>query len=266
MMMKIKVLLRGGGDLATGVAHRLFKSGMSVVITELEKPLVIRRTVAFASAVYDGEITIEGVRGISCKNIPEYFGDYIPVIIDPECKLLKEFNPHVLVDVTMRKYNMGTNIDMAPLVIALGPGFTAGVDVHRVIETQRGHFLGQILYEGSAEPDTGIPGEIGGESWKRIVRSPADGIFISEKNIGDRISEGELIGQVDNVEVHALLSGVLRGLIKTGLYVTKNLKIGDIDPRAKEEYINTISDKARSLGGSVLQAIMEEFVGRFNFQ
>ena len=153
MMMKIKVLLRGGGDLATGVAHRLFKSGMSVVITELEKPLVIRRTVAFASAVYDGEITIEGVRGISCKNIPEYFGDYIPVIIDPECKLLKEFNPHVLVDVTMRKYNMGTNIDMAPLVIALGPGFTAGVDVHRVIETQRGHFLGQILYEGKIDDE-----------------------------------------------------------------------------------------------------------------
>jgi len=161
---------------------------------------------------------------------------------------------------------MGTNIDMAPLVIALGPGFTAGVDVHRVIETQRGHFLGQIIYEGSAEPDTGIPGEIGGESWKRIVRAPADGIFISKKNIGDRISEGELIGQVNNVEVHALISGVLRGLIKTGLYVTKNLKIGDIDPRAKEEYINTISDKARSLGGSVLQAIMEEFAGRFNFQ
>ena len=255
----IKVLLRGGGDLATGVAHRLFKSGMNILITELAKPLVIRRTVAFASAVYDGEITIEGVKGILYKNLPEDFNDFIPVLIDPECKTLKQFNPHVLVDVTMRKYNIGTKIDMAPLVIALGPGFTAGVDVHRVIETQRGHFLGSIIYKGSAEADTGIPGEIGGESRKRIVRSPADGIFICEKNIGDNISEGELIGYVNNTEVYADLSGLLRGIIKSGLYVTKNLKIGDIDPRAKKEYITTISDKARALGGSVLQAIMEKF-------
>jgi len=257
--MKLKVLIRGGGDLATGVACRLFKSGMNVLITELAKPLVIRRTVAFASAVYDGEIIIEGVKGILYKSLPEDFTDFIPVLIDPECKTLKEFNPHVMVDVTMRKYNMGTKIDMAPLVIALGPGFTAGVDVHRVIETQRGHFLGCIIYKGSAEADTGIPGEIGGESHKRIVRAPSDGIFISKKNIGENVSEGEVIGYVDNIEVYAILSGILRGIIKNGLYVKKNLKIGDIDPRAKKEYITTISDKARALGGSVLQAIMEKY-------
>jgi len=264
--MELKVLIRGGGDLATGIAHRLFKSGIRPVITELPDPLVIRRTVAFASAVYEGEITVEGVRASLVKELPREFIDYIPVLVDPSCNILKNFSPHVLVDARVIKHNPDTGKDMAPLVIALGPGYEAGKDVHKVIETVRGHFLGKIIEKGQAFPDTGIPGEVGGMSSKRVVRAPDGGIFRAERKIGDSVSEGEILGWVKGKEVLAGTGGVVRGLIKEGLYVKKGLKIGDVDPRGKKEYINTISDKARALGGSVLEAILSEFSNRIVFR
>ena len=263
--MNLKVLIRGGGDLATGVAHRLFKSGMKVLITEIPGPLVIRRTVAFASAVYEGGITVEGVTARLQKTEPFFTSEYITVIIDSECKICYSLKPDVIIDAIIAKTNKGTLKYMAPLVIALGPGFKAGTDVHRVIETQRGHYLGKIIEEGYAETDTGIPGEVEGYTSQRIIRAPEDGIFISEKNIGHLIKEGEVIGKVQKAEVKAPLSGLIRGLIKNGIEVKKDLKIGDIDPREKKDLIYTISDKARALGGSVLEVIMNFYSDRIIF-
>ena len=263
--MNLKVLIRGGGDLATGIIHRLFKSGMEIIVTELPEPLVIRKTVAFASAVYEGNITVEGVTAKLENSLPQVRPDYIPVLIDPECNLLKDFTPHVLVDARMIKSNTDTRIDMAPLVIGLGPGFQAGADCHKVIETMRGHYLGRVIDKGCAIADTGIPGEIKGASAKRVVRAPESGIFRAVKTIGDNVSEGEVLGEVEGAKVYSRLTGVLRGLIQNGLRVKKGLKIADVDPRAKKEYINTISDKARALGGSVLEAILSEFSDRITF-
>ncbi len=264
--MELKVIIRGGGDLATGIAHRLFRAGLKVIITELPEPLVIRRTVAFASAVYEGEITVEGVRASLVKEIPQEFNDYIPVMVDPSCNILKGFSPHVLVDARMMKHNPDIKKDMAPLVIALGPGYEAGKDAHKVIETVRGHFLGKIIEEGQAFPDTGVPGEVGGMSLKRLVKAPASGIFTAEHKIGDSVPEGDILGRVGGKEVLAVTGGVVRGLIKEGLHVKKGLKIGDVDPRGKKEYVITISDKARSLGGSVLEVILSEFSDRIIFR
>jgi len=263
--MNLNVVVRGGGDLATGVAHRLFKSGMKVIITEIAEPLVIRRTVAFASAVYGGEFTVEGVTAKFQKTEPVFTNEFIPVIVDPECSVWHRLKPDVIVDVIMAKTNKGTFKYMAPVVIALGPGFNAGTDVHRVIETQRGHYLGKIIDEGFAENDTGIPGEIGGCSSQRVIRAPEDGIFTSEKQIGDTVKEGDIVGKVRDLEVKTGISGVVRGLIRDGIHVTKNLKIGDIDPRGRKEFICNISDKARALGGSVLEAIMNCYSDRFIF-
>lgn len=263
--MNLNILIRGGGDLATGIAHRLFKSGMKVIITEIAEPLVIRRTVAFASAVYEGEITVEGVTAKLQKTEPVFTNEYIPVIVDPEGSICHRLKPDVIVDAIMAKTNKGTLKYMAPVVIALGPGFNAGVDVHRVIETQRGHYLGRIIEEGFAENDTGIPGEIGGCSSQRVIRAPGNGIFTSEKKIGDMVIEGDIVGKIEDVEVKTGISGVIRGLIKDGIYVEKNLKIGDIDPRGRKEFIFNISDKARALGGSVLEAIMNCYSDRIIF-
>lgn len=264
--MELKILIRGAGDLATGIACRLFKSGMKVVATELSRPLVIRRTAAFASAIFEGEIIIEEVKARLVDKLSGNFTDYIPIIIDPHCEILKTFIPHVLVDARMMKHNPDTDINMAPLVIALGPGYEAGVHVHKVIETMRGHYLGRIIEKGYAMTDTGTPGELGGETAKRIIRAPLDGIFQAGKEIGDHVSEGEMIGKIENLDIKSSLSGILRGLIKDGHYVHKGLKIGDVDPRCKPEYIYTISDKARALGGSVLEAILSEFSDRLIFK
>lgn len=263
--MNLNVVIRGGGDLATGVAHRLFKSGMKVIITEVTEPLVIRRTVAFASAVHEGEFTVEGVTAKFQKTEPVFTNEFIPVIVDPECSVWHRLKPDVIVDAIMAKTNKGTFKYMAPVVIALGPGFNAGTDVHRVIETQRGHYLGKIIEEGFAESDTGIPGEINGYSSQRIIRAPEEGVFMSRKQIGDAVTEGDLVGNVKDAEVKANISGVIRGLIRDGINVTKNLKIGDVDPRGRKEFICTISDKARALGGSVLEAIMNCYSDRIIF-
>lgn len=255
------VLVKGGGDLGTGVAWRLHKAGFPVVITELAQPLVVRRTVAFASAVYDGEIAVEGVtawRAESVQDARQLLDDeMIPVLIDPECKTRETLQPQILIDAIMAKRNTGTRKTDAPLVIALGPGFTPKVDCHCVIETQRGHHLGRVWWNRAAESNTGVPGEIGGKSNERVLRAPRAGIVQSVKRIGDGVKQGELVARVNDAPVYAPFDGVLRGLAHDGLQVPANLKIGDVDPRAQREHCFTLSDKALALGGGALEAVLE---------
>lgn len=260
------ILLKGGGDLGTGVAWRLHKAGFPVVITELAQPLVVRRTVAFASAVYDGEIAVEGVtawRADSIQDARNLIADeMIPVLIDPECDARAELNPTILIDAIMAKRNTGTRITDAPFVIALGPGFTPNLDCHCVIETQRGHNLGRVLWHDAAEANTGVPGEIGGKSSERVLRAPTEGKVKSRKWIGDSVNQGEVIAEVwgnngtMGNKVVAPFDGVLRGLVHDGLYVRAGLKIGDVDPRAQREHCFTISDKALAIGGGALEAVL----------
>lgn len=254
------VAVRGGGDLATGVVHRLIMSGFRVVILEIEQPTVIRRTVSFAEAVYVGDVTVEGIMARKVHSTEEAFqcitDGVLPVLVDPLAVSLEKLKPHIVVDAILAKKNLGTKKEMAPVVIGLGPGFCAGEDVHAVIETNRGHNLGRVFYKGSAEPDTGIPGIIGGFDYQRVLRAPVSGVIRNVKEICTRVKAGEIIAYVENSPVISNLDGVLRGLITDGLTVTKNLKIGDVDPRCKIEYCYSVSDKARSLGGGVLEAIM----------
>lgn len=254
------ILLRGGGDLGSGVAHRLHRAGFSVVITELPQPLCVRRAVAFAEAVYAGAATVEGVtaRLVADANAARATlaaGD-IPVLVDPQGRALAELRPAVVVDARLAKRNLGTTLHDAPLVIGLGPGFTAGVDCHAVVETNRGHNLGRVYWQGGAEPDTGQPEPVRGYSVDRVLRAPCAGIFAGRKQIGDAVSAGDVVAEVDGAPVVAAFSGVLRGLLHDGLTVSAGLKVGDLDPRGVREHCFTISDKARSIGGGVLEAIL----------
>lgn len=258
-----KVLIKGAGDLASGTAHRLWQAGFDIVMLELPQPLVVRRSVSFASAVYEGAASLEGVQARCCRGIEEAdrIGGLlekrvIPVFIDPEGKLIHIYQPDVLVDAILAKRNTGTSIGDAPLVIGLGPGFTAGKDVHAVIETKRGHDLGRVLYEGSAVPNTGVPGNIAGFALERVFRAPAGGKFTTSKKIGDLVKEGETVAAVNDVPVKAAISGVIRGLLYPGLEVKAGAKIGDVDPRGEEIDVCTISDKARAVAGGVLEAIL----------
>ena len=253
------VIIKGGGDLATGIAHRLFRSGFDILITEIAQPTVIRRSVAFANAVFEGRMTVEGVTAV--RATPDEVAGclrerLIPVLVDPACQIVRQLQPWGLVDAILAKKNLGTAMDDAPVVIGVGPGFTAGVDVHRVVETMRGHDLGRVIESGTATPNTGIPGDIGGYTLERLVTAPCDGIFIPQKQIGDIVTAGETLGTVENTPVISSIAGVLRGLLQAGLPVTKNMKIGDVDPRAKVQHCWTISDKARAIGGGVLEALL----------
>lgn len=259
--------IRGGGDLATGVAWRLHKSGFRVYIMEIEKPLMVRRTVCFGQAVIDGEMCVEGVsaelvENADIKNFEELWKNKkIPVIIDPTCESIKSILPTVVVDGILAKKNFGTKMNMAKITIGLGPGFTAGEDVHYVIETMRGHYLGKVIDQGTAIPDTGVPESVMGYTTERVLRAPESGIFIAEKAISDSVKKGEIIGNVckelsETTPVFATIDGVLRGLIADGTSVPRNMKIADIDPRNDSRYCYLISDKARAIGGGVLEAIM----------
>lgn len=254
------VVIRGAGDLATGIAYRLHKAGFRVLMLEIEKPLVIRRKVAFASAIFEDECTVEGVKAVKAKsphNINLIWSQgLIPVLIDPEAKILPFIKPGILVDAILAKKNLGTNRNMAPITIGLGPGFNAGVDVDIVIETNRGHNLGKLIFSGYAEENTGIPGQVMGYARERVLYAPADGVIHNLSDIGEEVKKGQIISYVGDKPVSAAIDGVLRGLIMNGMIVSAGLKIGDIDPRGIKEYCYTISDKARSLGGSVLEAIM----------
>ncbi len=255
-----KVLCRGAGDLASGVAHRLWQAGFDVVMLELPEPLVVRRTVAFAEAVFSGVAEVEGVQAKLCRlpeEIPVMLEQrIIPVYTGPAAELKPVFHPDVYIDATMAKRNQGTTIDAAGIVIGLGPGFAAGRDVHAVIETKRGHDLGRAIYSGTAAPDTGVPGEIGGFSVQRLLRAPAAGKFRPLLKIGDLVEKGQAVGMVDGIPVCTQISGLVRGLLQEGLTVYQGMKIGDIDPRGAAVDYRSISDKARSVAGGVLEAIL----------
>ncbi len=254
------VVLRGGGDLATGIAHKLFRSGFKILILEIERPTMVRRTVSFGDAIFDGQAIVEGVKAIRAYKTEEIFQIWnegcIPIIVDKECEILDEIEAKILVDATLAKRNLGTHKEMAPITVGVGPGFSAGVDVDIVIETSRGHDLGKLIFEGCAKPDTGVPGEILGYGKERVLRSPCDGIIENLLEIGDMVKKEQVVAYVNKEAVKATIDGVLRGLIKNELKVKRGLKIGDIDPRGEKEYCFTISDKARAIGGAVLEAIL----------
>jgi xanthine dehydrogenase accessory factor len=268
MLKDILVVVKGGGDLATGVAHRLHRVGMRVVVTELAQPTVIRRAVAFASAVFEGEVTVEGVTARRVEDAAQALAllpeGIVPVLVDPGASILRpervegvpELKPTVVVDAIIAKRNTGTEITDAPVVVALGPGFKAGLDAHAVIETNRGHDLGRVILEGQAAPDTGVPGPVMGYASERVVRAPGPGLFRGVKAIGDRVEAGDVVARAGDQPVLAPISGVLRGLLADGLVVKEGMKVGDVDPRGVREHCFTISDKARALGGSVLEAIL----------
>ncbi|SDZ08760.1 selenium-dependent molybdenum cofactor biosynthesis protein YqeB [Tindallia californiensis] len=256
----IKVAVRSGGDLGTAIIHKLHRSGFKVLVLETENPLAIRLKVAFSEAVSEGSALVEGIEAQRIEEIREIEESWekgiIPVLVDPEADILNSLSFDVVVDAVMAKKNLGTHRKMAPITIALGPGFVAGTDVDIVIETNRGHHLGRLIFEGSAEPDTGSPGDIMGITDQRVIKAPKEGILKATKKIGDLVKRGEKIGEVEGSPVITEIDGVLRGLIKDGTYVTKSLKIADVDPRGKLEYCYTISEKGRNIAGGVLEAIL----------
>jgi len=253
------VLLRGGGEMASGVAHRLTRAQFRVCITEIPFPLAVRRGVSFCEAIHDGKKEVEGIVARRVESLEEIFLTWgkgeIPILVDPEAHIKKDLKPHVIVDAIVAKKNLGTKITDAPLVIGLGPGFTCGIDCHMVVETNRGHNLGRLLTEGSAQPNTGMPGSIEGYTWERVLRAEGDGNFSALKTLGDRVEASEIVAYLDGTPVRAKIKGVLRGLIRDGM-VKKGTKLGDVDPRGIREYCFTISEKARAIAGGVLEGIM----------
>lgn len=262
------IIVRGAGDLATGTIVRLVNCGFRVLVTECERPSAIRRQVALSEAVYDETATVEGV---TCRRIADaaeaervWQSGEVPLMVDTEADCIQTVKPAVLVDAILAKRNLGTRKDMAPITIALGPGFTAGQDVDAVIETMRGHNLGRVLYSGAALTNTGIPGLIAGYDVDRVIHAPAAGRLASvcdedgqKIGIGSIVRQGDIIALVGEMPVIATLDGVLRGLIRTNFPVTKGLKIADIDPRVEQkENCNTISDKARNIAGGVVEAML----------
>lgn len=256
----LSILIKGAGEMATGIAHRLYMANMrQIVMTEIERPLTVRRTVAFSEAVYEGQWQVEGVTAGLVKDydgiLRRWNEKRIAVIVDAEWKIMGALKPHIVVDAIMAKRNIGTTKEEAPIVIGVGPGFNAPSDVHAVIESNRGHNLGRVIYNGSAEPHTGIPGPVMGYTKERVLRSPVPGMVKGVKAIGDEIKKGEIVLYIDNTPVYAPLDGIVRGVIRD-IYVKADEKIGDIDPRGIKEYCYTITEKARAIGGGVLEAIM----------
>jgi len=262
-MASIKVLVRGGGDLASGVAWRLHHSGFKVVITEIAEPLAVRRKVAFCEAVYEGQSVVEGVKAVLVKELRQvdkaWDQGFIPVLVDPGAQSRRSIKPEVIVDAILAKENLGTSAKDAPLVVALGPGFEVGKDAHFVVETNRGHKLGRLLTSGSAAPNTGVPGPVQGITSHRVLRAPASGPWRNALDIGDMVKKGDVIGTVQGEALYATIDGALRGLIHTGITVSTGLKIGDIDPRGKKEFCFTISEKALAIAGGVLEGILRTY-------
>ncbi len=254
------VVLRGGGDLATGVVARLTRAGFPVVVLELPRPLVVRRTVAVATAVLEGHITVEDIQAERVADVATAMRlareGRVPVIIDPDGETIPDLAPTVLVDARMAKRNLDTRRDDASLVVALGPGFAAGEDCDAVVETARGHFLGRVYWHGTALPDTGTPGFVHGYGRERVLRAPRAGVVQTLVEIGMFVHEGQVVALVDGEPVQAPFDGVVRGLIADGTPVSARLKIGDIDPRGVREHCFTISDKALAVGGGVLEAVL----------
>lgn len=258
--MRGLVLVKGAGDLATGCAVRLRRAGFAIVMTERPDPRAVRRTVAFCEAVALGAAVVEGIEGRLARSPAEARGlarrGVVAVLVDPETRCLAALGPLAVVDARMAKRNLGTSRCEAPVVVGLGPGFTAGRDVHAVVETNRGHRLGAVLLAGEAEPNTGVPGDIEGHTTDRLLRAPAPGRFRALREIGERVAAGELVARVGPHEVRSAIDGVLRGLLRDGLDVTAGAKVGDVDPRARREHCFTVSDKALAVAGGVLEAIL----------
>jgi xanthine dehydrogenase accessory factor len=264
-MNELMVLIKGAGEIATGVAHRLASCHFKVCMTETSNPQAVRREVAFSEAIFDSEKEVEGITAIRVE-LPDHVSEVwrdgkIPILIDPEATVKDFIKPDVLVDATLAKKNLGTKMTDAPLVIGLGPCFNAGRDVHLVIETNRGHKLGRIISNGEAEPNTGIPGSIDGYAEERVIRAPKDGKFKTLIKIGEGVMTDGKVGMIGNVEVRSRIAGVIRGLLRDGTEVWKGMKLGDVDPRGMKGHCYTISDKARTISGGVLQAILEHFNG-----
>jgi xanthine dehydrogenase accessory factor len=260
----LRIMIRGAGEMASGTAYRLHRAGFrNLFMTDIESPLAVRRMVSFSEAIYEGDWAVEGVSSKRIEDPDEapslWRESVIPVIVDPEASSRQTVKPQVFVDATLAKKNLGTAIDYAPLVVGMGPGFNAAEDVHYVIETNRGHNLGRLIFNGSASPNTGTPGDIGGFTGQRVLRAPEDGLFQTDRQIGDLVEAGMVVGEVAGAPVNARITGILRGLIRPGCPVTKGLKIGDIDPRCDASYCNTISEKSRAIGGTVLEAVLMKF-------
>ncbi len=250
-------IVRGGGDLATGIIYRLWRARYRVLCLETERPMVVRRTVSVAQAVFDGRYQIDGMEARAIRSLEEWDDlSSVAVLMDPEAKILSQMKPPLLVDAIMAKKNLGTHRAMASLVIAIGPGFSAPEEVHAVVETKRGHDLGRLITKGSAIPNTGIPGMEMGYTVERLLRAPCDGLFAPVCQIGDHVEAGQIVGAVNQENVCAQISGVVRGLIHPSVPVSRGMKIGDVDPRNERSHCFSITDKALAIGGGVLEAVL----------
>jgi xanthine dehydrogenase accessory factor len=255
------IVVKSAGEMASAIAWRLYMANLRrICMLDLDDPLCVRRQVSFCTALESGIADVEGVRAVAARDRDEieaaWEAQAIAVVRITDWARIDGLAPDVVIDAILAKRNLGTNKDEAPLVIALGPGFTAGADCHLVIETNRGHDLGRIIASGSAEPNTGIPGDIAGHTDERVLRAPVAGTFQSQRAIGDRVRRNDIVGEVAGHPVTARLDGMLRGLIRPGTIVTTGLKLGDIDPRGKREHCHTISDKARAIAGAALEGVM----------
>jgi len=260
----LTIAIKGAGDLASGIACRLHAARLRrIYMLELARPLAVRRRVAFCEAIYDAEKTVEGVTAVRAAQVDEvrqaWRKGHIAVKVDPIWDTLGKLPPDVVIDAIIAKKNLGTHLADASLVIGLGPGFIAGKDVHRAIETQRGHNFGRVLRQGSPQNNTGIPGNIAGYTSERVLRAHVAGIFKAQRRLGESVKKGDTLAWVQDQKMISPIDGVIRGLIRDGAEVAAGLKIGDVDPRDRADYCDSISDKARSLGGAVLEAILGKF-------
>ena len=265
--MTLFIFLRGGGDLASGVALRLYRAGLSLLITELAQPLTVRRLVSFSEAVFQGQTTVEGVTARLASNLPEALafiqGGEIPVLVDPSASCVSALRtlqptgtPIVLVDARMTKHPPERDTLEADMVVGLGPGFWAGENCHAVIETNRGHFMGRVIWRGAAEEDTGVPEQVVNQGIGRVLRAPGDGFLEAHAQIGDHLEPGQLVAEVGGHPLRAPFRGMLRGLLHPGLQVMQGMKVGDVDPRDNPAYTRLVSDKSLAVGGGVLEAIL----------
>lgn len=254
------IVIKGAGDIASGIALRLYRAGLQLVMTEIPQPTAIRRTVSFSPAVTHGAAEVEGVRARLAKRVEEVWdilrAGEIPLLVDPEAACVQALRPDALVDAILAKQNLGTGIADAPAVVAVGPGFTAGVDCHAVVETSRGHTLGRAFYTGSAAANTGVPGDIGGYTLERLLRAPQDGFFAQKLEIGATVCKGDVAATVSGVPMVCQIGGILRGILPDGFMVYKGMKCGDVDPRCALSHCYTVSDKALAVGGGVLEAVL----------
>lgn len=254
------VLFRGAGDIATGSIQKLHRAGFRVLACEIKKPTSIRRYVSLSEAIFDGEFTVEDVTAKKCNNLDEIYQaweeDKVALIVDPELEILKEIQPNILVDGILAKKNLGTSKDLAPITVAIGPGFYAGKDVDVVIETKRGHNLGRLIFEGEPAPNSGAPGAIDGFTTERVLYAPVEGIVKVYKDLGSVVEKGEVLASVEGKPIESKISGIVRGMIRDGSHVTTGFKTGDVDPRVDPESVYTISDKSRAVGGGTLEAVL----------